>query len=86
MSTKLSNKRSLDLKKNKTINVIKHNDRNINKSTKNYEIEKNDVDIVSTNNSIQSISQHEDRPYDTIPFRLEFLKDILQNEKINTND
>jgi hypothetical protein len=40
------------------------------------------MDNSSNCNSIQSISQHEDRPYDTIPFRLDFLKDILQNNKL----
>ncbi len=90
MSNKLANKRggsNLDSKNNKNvkpINIIKHNDRNIsvNKYNKRNEIEKHEPDAISTNNSIQSISQHEDRPFDTIDFRLDFLKDILQNNKL----
>ena len=42
----------------------------------------NKYEISSNCNSIQSISQHEERPYDTIPYRLDFLKDILQNNKL----
>jgi hypothetical protein len=49
----------------------------------NKEIKKKNIsDNISNCNSIQSISQHEDRPYDTVPFRLDFLKDILQNNKL----
>lgn len=43
----------------------------------------NSINNSVNNNSIHSISHHEERPYDTIPFRLDFLKDILQNNKLN---
>lgn len=36
----------------------------------------------SDNESIRSLSNHEDKPYDTVTFRLDFLKDILQNNKL----
>lgn len=87
MSTKKSNKNMNVVKKNNIkkdvsggnyINIKKDKERTEDK----YNKSKTSLDNSSFCNSIQSISQHEDRPYDTIPFRLDFLKDILQNNKL----
>jgi len=48
---------------------------------------KTKIDSISNNGSagsksIQSISHHEDRKYDTIPFRLDFIKDLLKENDL----
>lgn len=88
MSKKHVNKPIPDQKKqytikqqdNKNINVVKGGTKIINSDK--VKSSTNKYDTVSVSSSIQSISQHEDRPYDTIPFRLDFVKDILQDNKL----
>lgn len=38
----------------------------------------------NTNNSLQSLSKHRDRKHDTIPFRLNFVKAMLENNSLNS--
>jgi len=48
--------------------------------------QKNKSNLDKTNTSsggLQAISQHEDRKYDTIPFRLDFIKDLLKDNSLN---
>lgn len=68
---------------NKKISVIKPDNKRSPNSEKIIKKSEHSKDTISNCSSIMSISQHEERPYDTIPFRLDFLKDILQNNKLN---
>ena len=46
---------------------------------------KSNADKTNTSSGgIQAISQHEDRKYDTIPFRLDFIKDLLKDGSLET--
>src|SRR5439155_10884059 len=49
-------------------------------------INKNDINSNNGSNgskSIQTISSHKERRYDTIPFRLDFIKDILKDNDLD---
>lgn len=39
-------------------------------------------DITKKNSSLQSISSHNERKYDTIPFRIDFIKDLLKDNSL----